>query len=56
VACVAPSKIAIDGFGVRRLGATPAPNTLEQEAAKLKEWLGHANIGKRLARAVRHLA
>ncbi|WP_436197586.1 hypothetical protein [Paraburkholderia hospita] len=44
VACAAPSKIAIDGFGVRRLGATPAPNTLEQEAAKLKEWLGHANI------------
>jgi hypothetical protein len=46
VACAAPSKIAIDGFGVRRLGATPATNALEQEAdfAKLKEWLGHANI------------
>ncbi|CAN7794072.1 site-specific integrase [Paraburkholderia hospita] len=46
VACAAPAKIAINSFGVHRLGATPASNALERVAdcAKLQEWLGHANI------------
>jgi len=39
-------KIELQGFGVHSLRATAATNALEHEAdiAKMKEWLGHANI------------